>query len=209
MSNSISGPAYRIETERLIIRCWHPKDAQLLKDTVDKNLDHLQAWMPWAHHEPTSIQDKVNLLRTMRGEFDLGKDFVYGIFNQDQSTVLGGTGLHLRIGDNAREIGYWLHKDHTRQGLTTETVLALSKVAFEIDQVDRIEIHCDPANIGSASVAQKAGYYHEATLRNRTTSPNGQPRDTMIWSLFFDQYKDSPAASMKIKAFDATGQRLI
>ena len=41
-------PPYRIETERLVIRCWNPADAPLLKEAIDSSLEELQAWMPWA-----------------------------------------------------------------------------------------------------------------------------------------------------------------
>lgn len=208
MTHALTGPAYRIETERLVIRCWHPKDAAHLQTAINENLDHLRAWMPWAHHEPTTIQDKINRLRKMRGQFDLGQDFVYGIFDEAETKVLGGTGLHTRLGENTREIGYWIHKDFTRKGLITETVLALTKVGFGIDNVDHIEIHCDPTNIASAGVARKAGYVHEATLRHRTKTPDGRPRDSMIWTLFADQYQDSPAAKAQITAFDAANQPL-
>ena len=146
MSLHTPGPAYRIHTHRLVIRCWDPVDAPLLKAAVDDNLDHLQPWMPWAMQEPTDLQQKIELLRRFRAEFDLGRDFVYGIFNLQETRVLGGTGLHTRLGEGAREIGYWVHKDFVNQGLATETAAALTKVAFRIDTVDRVEIHCDPVN---------------------------------------------------------------
>jgi hypothetical protein len=38
-------PPYRIETERLVVRCWEPRDAPLLKEAVDASLDHLRPWM--------------------------------------------------------------------------------------------------------------------------------------------------------------------
>ena len=42
------GPAYRIVTSRLVIRCWDPKDAPMLKNTMDLNVEHLKPWMNWA-----------------------------------------------------------------------------------------------------------------------------------------------------------------
>jgi hypothetical protein len=37
---------YRIVTERLILRCYDPTDAPLLKPAIDGSLEHLRAWMP-------------------------------------------------------------------------------------------------------------------------------------------------------------------
>ena len=135
-----SPPPYRIETDRLTIRCWEPRDAPLLKQAVDASLDHLRPWMPWARDEPTPLAEKVELLRRFRGLFDLGQDFVYAIFSRDESEVVGGSGLHTRVGDDAFEIGYWIRASRAREGLATETVAALSRSAFDVCRTERIEI---------------------------------------------------------------------
>ena len=203
------GPAYRIHTHRLVLRCWHPTDAPRLKAAIDANLEHLRPWMPWALYEPEELQTKIERLRRCRGEFDLGKDFAYGIFNHAETQVLGSSGLHTRAGAEAREIGYWIHKDYINQGLATEATAALTKVAFIIEHVTRIEIHCDPNNLRSAAVPRKLGFCHEATLRQRLRTPDGRPRDTMIWTLLADEYPASPAAAAEIEAFDVVGRKLL
>ncbi|MEO0877546.1 MAG: N-acetyltransferase, partial [Bacteroidota bacterium] len=55
--------AYRIETERLVIRCYQPKDAELLKRSIDESLEHLLPWMTWAKNEPESIEAKRERIR--------------------------------------------------------------------------------------------------------------------------------------------------
>ena len=54
--------------------------------------------MPWAYTSPQEFDVKAALLRRFRGNFDLGQDFVFGIFAPDETRVLGGTGLHTRAG---------------------------------------------------------------------------------------------------------------
>jgi RimJ/RimL family protein N-acetyltransferase len=209
MTPAVCGPAYRIHTHRLVLRCWQPLDAPLLKAAIDANLEHLRPWMPWAQQEPEALQVKIERLRRFRGEFDLGRDFVYGVFNRNETQVLGGSGLHCRVGEGAREIGYWIHKDHINQGLATEVTAALTRVAFTIDQVTRIEVHCDPANVRSAAVPRKLGFRHEAILRQRILGVDGKLRDTMVWTLLADEYPASPAAAAELEAFDVVGQRLL
>ena len=142
-------------------------------------------------------------------QFDQDEDYVYGVFSPDQSAVLGSSGLHTRVGKDAREIGYWIHADHINQGLATEVSAALAKVAFEVDKVQRIEIHCDPRNDRSAAVPRKLGFTHEATLRQRTQSVEGELVDAMIWTLLADDYPTSPAAKTPIEAFDVIGRRVL
>lgn len=209
MSASSRGPAYRVVTERLVLRCWQPTDAPRLKAAIDASLDHLRPWMPWAAQEPESIEAKAARLRRMRGQFDLGIDYVYGVFDRDERSVLGGTGLHTRAGEGAREIGYWIHVAHAGKGLATELVAALTRVAFEVDAVRRVEIHCAPENARSAAVPRKLGYVHEATLRARAVRSDGTPRDTMIWTLLDGEYPSSPAARSGAEAYDALGERLL
>lgn len=209
MTEAVPGPAYRIQTERLVIRCWNPSDAPLLAAAVQKSFEHLSPWMPWARSEPMPMAERVALLRRFRGQFDLNQDFVYGIFNRDETQVLGGTGLHTRVGEYAREIGYWIHVDFINRGLATESTAVLTKVAFEVDAVRWVEIHNDPENICSAAIPEKLGFTHEATLRQRLVDGHEKPRDTMIWTLFADDYPNSYAAGVKLEAFDATGRKIL
>jgi RimJ/RimL family protein N-acetyltransferase len=200
-------PPYRIVTERLVLRCWEPRDAPLLKEAVDSSIDHLLPWMPWAAHEPQSLEEKVALLRQFRGKFDLGQDFTYGIFTRDEQRVVGGTGLHTRIGDEAFEIGYWIRASRAGEGLGTESTAALTRVAFELTDVDRIEIHCEPENERSRAIPRKLGYLEEATLRRRLRQP--EPRDVVIYSLFRSDFAASPSAAAAVEAYDAAGTRVL
>jgi len=47
--------AYRIQTDRLLIRCYSPEDAPKLKEAIDASLDHLRPWMPWAKDDPETL----------------------------------------------------------------------------------------------------------------------------------------------------------
>jgi RimJ/RimL family protein N-acetyltransferase len=201
------GRAYRIATERLILRCWHPRDAPRLKAAVDENLEHLSG-MWWIKAEPQTLDDKVALLRQFRARFDLGQELTYAIFDRAESAVLGGTGLVPRIGPHAAEIGYWIHRERIGQGLATEAAAAMTRVAFELEQLGRVEIHCGATNLASAAVARKLGYTHEATLPRRQIHPEDAPRDTMIWTLFADRYPASPAAKTSLQMWDAAERPL-
>lgn len=203
----IQNPAYRIETKRLVVRCYNPSDVHMLADSVRESVEHLKPWMPWAHHELEPFEEKVKRLLSFRGKFDLQQDYVYGIFNRAETRLLGSTGLHTRLGENELEIGYWIHKDFVNQGLVTESTAALIKVAFEIIHVHRIEIHCDPGNLASAAVPRKLGFTHEGTLRAKTPFLD-RWSDSMIWGLLESEYPNSPSVKVEIKAFDALGNAL-
>jgi len=203
-------PPYRIVTQRLVVRCYEPSDAAAVKEAVDASLDHLRPWMPWAHEEPQTVEQKVELLRTFRGQFDLGQNFVYGLFSADESQLVGGSGFHLRVGDHAFEIGYWIRASEDGKGLATESTAALTRVGFEVCEVDRIEIHVEPANERSARIPQKLRYVEEARLQRRLyPAPGGEPRDTIVYTMFRSDYPGTPASSARLEAFDARGERVL
>ncbi len=201
-------PAYRIETARAVLRCWQPHDADLLLRAITQSIGHLQEWMAWAVGEPTTLEEKRAQLRRWRAAFDLDEEYIYGIFSLDEKAVFGSTGLHKRLAGDGLEIGYWIHVDQINRGLATETSAALSKVAFAIHQVDRVEIHCDPANVRSAAIPRKLGFRQEAVLRRRMAGVDGLPRDLMIWTLFREEYQGRPVADAPITAYDVTGREL-
>jgi RimJ/RimL family protein N-acetyltransferase len=199
---------YRIETERLVIRCFEPRDAPLAKEAIGASLEHLRAWMPWAEREPKTLEEQTELLRGFRSAFDSGEEFAYGIFDPTESEQLGGTGLMPRVGPGGLEIGYWVRASATRQGIVTESTAALTRVGFDVCGADRIEIRIDPGNVASLGVPRKLGFTEEATLRRRLPAPEGEPlRDVTIFTLFREDL--DPAIAPGIRAFDARGEQIL
>ena len=196
---------YRIETPRLILRPLSPEDEAMHDEAVRSSLEHLREWMPWARDEPSTRLVRVERLRQQRANFDLGIDFIYGAFDKEERMQIGAVGLHSRIGPGALEIGYWTRASHVRMGLATEAAGALARVALETQHARHVEIRCDPNNHASAGVPRRLGFTHDATLRRRDTTRDGQPRDTMIWSLFPDELARSAAHAIPLSLRDAGG----
>lgn len=193
---------YKIETARLLIRCYIPGDATKLQASINTSTQHLLPWIPWALEEPQEIDWMAKFIRQFRGQFDLGQDTVYGIFDKEEKEILGGTGLHNRVGKDAREIGYWINVNHIGKGYATEAVRALIKVGFEIEGLQRIEIHCSADNIRSYNVPYKLGFTHEATIKSHSTNRQGQVQDEMIWTLNATAYATGTIRESPVKAFD-------
>lgn len=200
---------YTIKTPRLVIRCWQPQDAAAMKEAIDTSIEHLLPWMPWAKHEPQTLAEKVERMRMFRGNFDLDNEYVMGIFDAAEKICFGGCGLHKRANDKlSLEIGYWIRASEIGKGYATEMSAALTRAAFEYHSVDRVEIHCDPANVRSAAVPRKLGYLHEATLKHRSLDTDGNPRDTMIWTMLRSMYEGSAMAKTELQAWDVAGKSI-
>jgi RimJ/RimL family protein N-acetyltransferase len=202
---------YRIETPRLVIRCYNPdgNDVQLLQKSINESLDHLKPWMPWAWYEPETVEAKTERVKKFRDNFDKGEDYTLGVFDLAETELIGSCGLHTRIGGNAREIGYWINVNHINKGFATEIVEALIRTGFEVEKLGRIEIRCDPKNIASARIPQKLGFIFKETLIANVKDAHGNDRDTMVWGMNAETYRLNPLASFAVKAFDKNGKRIL
>lgn len=174
-------PPAEIRTDRVLLRRWQPEHTPLLKDAIDSSLAHLQRWMPWARAEPSSLEVIHERLTGFAKNFDDGRECLYGIFSPDGTRVLGGIGLHPRIGLTGIEIGYWLRESETGRGYATDAAGALTRVALALPHIDHVEIRCDPANGPSAAIPARLGYTHVQTIMGEIFEPGAAPRDTMIW----------------------------
>ncbi|MFT4540045.1 MAG: RimJ/RimL family protein N-acetyltransferase [Planctomycetota bacterium] len=204
----ISQPAYRIETRRLILRCYEPRDTIPLIDAVQASSEHLSEWLPWALDEPHSIDEKLAQVRGFRAGFDLGTNFVYGVFDPATGELIGGTGLHPRNGPGGAEIGYWIAHDRCGRGYATELTAVLARVGIELHGLDRIEIHVHPDNEASQRIPVKLGFQLEGRLRRRLRVLEGPMSDKLVYSLLSDELKSSTCMDYSYEAYDAMGRPL-
>jgi RimJ/RimL family protein N-acetyltransferase len=204
-------PPYRIETERLVIRCYDPRDAPLLRAAVEASVEHLSEWMPWARLEPQTVAQTVELLRMFRGQFDHDENYVYGIFTADESKVLGGSGFHKRSNDGSLEIGYWVAADAIGQGIATEVTAVQTRAALELCALDRIDLQIDPRNERSLKIPRKLGFTEEGVLRRRLDpGVDGEPRrDSAVFTMLREELAASPCRQYSYAAYDVVGTRLL
>ncbi|HEX8906142.1 MAG TPA: GNAT family protein, partial [Longimicrobiaceae bacterium] len=87
------GPPYRIETPRVLLRCWEPGDAPALSALVERNLELLRASQRWAADEPKPLEQRVGELRRWRAEFDLDRWWRYAVLDAGGGALLGSAVL--------------------------------------------------------------------------------------------------------------------
>jgi RimJ/RimL family protein N-acetyltransferase len=159
------------------LRRHRPADLDPLQAAIEESRDHLRPWMPWADQ---SRDDTATFLRGAIERWDAGEEFGYLIEDGADRDVLGGGGLHRRLGPDAVEIGYWRRASAGGRGLVTALARALTDVAFTMTDVNRVEIHCDEANTASAAIPRRLGYTLDR-LDDRVVTAPGERGRTMIW----------------------------
>ena len=69
----------------------------------------LRPWLPWASADPLEPA-LLGFIRQSVARFRRGEDFGYAIWDDATSLIVGGAGLHPRLGPDRIEIGYWVRK---------------------------------------------------------------------------------------------------
>ncbi|HUD70313.1 MAG TPA: GNAT family protein [Acidimicrobiales bacterium] len=157
---------------------------------VSESVEHLRPWMPWAAAEPTFDGLDEFVSRAM-SQWTSGDAFNYWFSYDDSLDVVGGGGLHRRIGAGTLEIGYWVHAGWTRRGIATAAATALTNAGLALRGVDRVEIRCDEANRASAAVPRRLGYRLEETFDDPITAP-GELGRCMVWATDTSSWTPAP-----------------
>ena len=149
-------PPARIELTDAVLRPFAVADAEALARAVRESLEHLSPWMPWADANSAQVEFQRQRLQGVVDQFARGEEYQYGLFDLDETRVLGSFGLMTRHGRGTLEIGYWVHVDAIGHGHTTRATAALTDVAFELAGVKHVLIYTDVANLRSAASAAQA-----------------------------------------------------
>jgi RimJ/RimL family protein N-acetyltransferase len=145
---------------------------------INASLEHLRPWMAWAT-EPATEAALAKFLAAGEELWEQRKDFGYSIVDPADTVVLGGCGLHGRLGPHGLEIGYWVHVDHIGRGIATAASRGLTDAAFSIDGVERVRIQCAEDNARSARVPAKLGFRLEGVSVQEDGPCAGRP--TQVW----------------------------
>ena len=167
---------------------------------VERNRDHLRQWLPWVE-AATAEDDVIAFIRSTLEMFAAHDGFTAGIWHRER--VAGVIGTHRIDWRNRRvELGYWLAHEFEGRGIITDACrVAINHLFREMD-LNRVEIRCAPQNVRSQHIPLKLGFKLETILKNEATDSQGRPRDTMVWSLFRQQYETNPIRLFPIRAFD-------
>lgn len=178
-----------------MLRAYERTDVLDVHEAVEANAHRLQAFMWWDHEEQESIDLRRIRLARFRREFDEGGGTNYGVFKRSNGEFVGGFSQPVRDDPLVIEIGYWLTEEAEGRWYASEATLALALVALQYRGAKRVEIHCDPDNARSRSMAQRVGFtWYEQT---DWVPEDGLPeRDsTEVWIATGDHLKLGPLAS--------------
>jgi N-acetyltransferase len=114
------------------------------------------------------------------------------IFDKLNQQVAGTTRLgSISVTHKRLEIGWtWLHPKFQRTGLNTHCKFLLLQFAFEVLQVNRVELKTDVLNMQSRTAILKIGAKAEGIFRKHQITSTGRVRDSIFFSIINDEWPE-------------------
>jgi len=182
-----------LKSEDLTLQALRFRDRPRWNNVRAENRDWLSPWeatiplIPGDAAENASrLPSYFEMVRTLNSEARSGRSFSFAIWHQ--RNLIGQISLEGVILGAMRggHIGYWIDKNYSNRGFTTQAVTALTEYSFSALNLHRIEINIRPENAASRRVAEKAGYIFEGE-RPRYLHIAGNWRDHVVF------VKENPA----------------
>lgn len=168
-----------LETERLILRKPAPQDIQMLYE-IRSDAETMQ-YIP--RPLAKTMEDAADLLNMIIGFIDRNEKINWSITEKGNDTMLGMIGYPNFKPENYRaEVGYVLHKDYLRRGITQQALLAVLDYGFTSMGLHSIEAIIRPQNEASIALVEKVGFTREAYFRDYVYH-NGQFLDELVYSM--------------------------
>ncbi|MDI9470033.1 MAG: GNAT family N-acetyltransferase [Bacillota bacterium] len=174
----------KIETNRLILREFRESDYDDLFEFLFQLKDDEFEGYPGITYE----NGREHLA------YRVGSEEFYAIELKESGRVIGNVYCGIR-NSGVREVGYIINENHRRKGFGCEALSALVEDVLE-KGAHEIYARCDPRNIRSWKLLEKAGFERQADLRKYQcfyTDEHGAPiwKDTFVYAIVKKQESSS------------------
>ncbi len=179
--------AQRLETSRLVLRAFAPRDARRLFELIQSSYAHLDRWLIW----PSRMTSVEAIERWAARPYDAREAYRLGLFTKADDELVGAAGLKVRSLDPKSswcwvDMNYWLGAGAVGSGYATEAARGLAVHAFDDLDAPRVEIRTEPDNTSSVRVAERLGFHREGVLRS-VGHRRGGPIDLALFALLREE----------------------
>lgn len=157
------------------LRAFEERDVSML---LDLSTD---PYVPKIGSLPASASrhDALAYIRRQELRLHAGTGYSFCVADKDTSEALGTAGLHLAaIAAGRATAGYSVAPRHRGRRVASQALTALTRFAWSIPELHRVELYIEPWNAASRGTAARAGYKCEGLLRSH------QEIDGNAWTCF-------------------------
>ncbi len=174
----------RIDGEGVYLRAPELRDYADWAALREASRAFLTPWEPtWVSDETSRVSYRYRLRRYLEDARD-DKAFAMLLFREDDDALVGGLTLsNLRRGvAHMASLGYWVGERYAGNGYVTAGVRAIVRFAFVDLELHRVEAACQPDNLASRRVLEKAGFAQEGAAP-AYLKINGAWRDHLLFGI--------------------------
>ncbi|MBE1555437.1 GNAT family N-acetyltransferase [Sporosarcina limicola] len=136
----------------------------------------------------TEVGQAEKMVQHFRSTYEAKKGIRWAIIIGDDNRFVGTIGLNnLALGMKKAEIGFEIHPEYWRSGVTSEALRAVLSYSFETLGLHRMGAVTFPANTASIGLLKKHGFKQEGKLRSYLYQ-NGQSHDASLFSLLHTEW---------------------
>lgn len=184
----------RIETARLVLRCYQPGDGQWYYPMSQRNRHHLEQFE--AGNAVLAIQseaDAEKIIQSFVAAWQAGEAYFLAALMRDTGEFVA----QIYIGAVSHslpeyEVGYFVDVGHEGKGYVTEAVRASLDFIFKYLNAHRVRLECDDTNLRSAHVAEQCGFVLEGHIRENRRWPDGTLSGTLHYGILRSEYLARP-----------------
>ncbi len=180
-----------LHTKRLYLRELTPDDAEMFCEFLLRNKDHFEDSGPAYNDEYLDVKFHRKQLERSAVESADGRHYKFGIFRKEKcGTIIGTVALsNIMMGNFCScFLGYRIDKDECSNGLATEAVSEVTKFAFNMLKLHRIEANIIPENKASIQVVTKLGFVYEGASEKYLLI-NGKWQKHLHYALINDNWE--------------------
>ena len=124
--------------------------------------------------------------------YETGFGLTFATIDKKSGKVVGSTRfMRTELGHNRTEIGYtFLAKSAQKTAINTEAKLLMLTHAFEVLNLNRVEIVTDVLNENSRRTILRLGAKEEGILRSHMVMPDGRVRDSVMHSIVKEEWEE-------------------
>ncbi|WP_315067329.1 GNAT family N-acetyltransferase [uncultured Clostridium sp.] len=148
-----------IETERLVIRDFQPKDEKnLMKIIWQENV--MRFMRDWSENSTVEgrLSGYIEWLQAKKESEDIYENKRYAIILKETAELIGMAGMGLEDTLNEVEMAYFIDEDYAGNGYAAEAVNALYEWCISVSNIPYMILTIDCENTASCKVAEKAQF---------------------------------------------------
>ena len=175
-----------LETDRLIMRPFQLGDEKQLHELQKESWEQFNKWYGGVLAEEHTSQDdmKCYINGALSGWYD--RSWIeLPAFEKDSGKMIGTASLHhLDWSVPKGRVGYIVRESAGGKGYATEMANVMTRFAFKLLDLKRLEIRASTENPASSKIPHKLGYQFLTVFEKNKASVNGDLWDLEIYVRF-------------------------